>query len=187
MIRQPLLLILGLLVGCKKSELDALPPATQTGANTMGCLVDGKAWLPAPIKPGLLSGPPSNPIYARYQPSRYQSPLDLSFHQASKTSISIWVPNLQQTGTIHFNQTILKRQGNSTLFSHFYPYAMYSSHITYPTTYSATDSSSHGQLTITRLDTVKNTVSGTFAFTGRALDGATIEVTEGRFDVQFSH
>lgn len=35
--------------GCKKnklSELDKLPPATQTGANTFGCLVNGKAYLP---------------------------------------------------------------------------------------------------------------------------------------------
>ena len=27
-------------------EIDKLPPATQTGANTFGCLVDGKALIP---------------------------------------------------------------------------------------------------------------------------------------------
>lgn len=34
---------------CKKnklSELDKLPPITQTGANTFGCLINGKAYLP---------------------------------------------------------------------------------------------------------------------------------------------
>ena len=35
---------------CKKvkeppTELSKLPPATQTGANTFGCLVNGKAWV----------------------------------------------------------------------------------------------------------------------------------------------
>ncbi len=35
-------------VGCKKekiAEIDKLPAATQTGANTFGCLVNGKAWV----------------------------------------------------------------------------------------------------------------------------------------------
>ena len=34
--------------GCKKekiAEIDKLPAATQTGANTFGCLVNGKAWV----------------------------------------------------------------------------------------------------------------------------------------------
>jgi len=29
-----------------KSPIDQLPPATQTGENTFGCLLDGKAFLP---------------------------------------------------------------------------------------------------------------------------------------------
>ena len=50
---QSLLIIIAtfLLLGssCKKdklvNEIDKLPPATQTGANTFGCLVNGKAWI----------------------------------------------------------------------------------------------------------------------------------------------
>lgn len=44
-----LLLILTSSSNCKKnklSELDKLPPITQTGANTFGCLINGKAYLP---------------------------------------------------------------------------------------------------------------------------------------------
>ncbi|WP_162550068.1 hypothetical protein [Hymenobacter nivis] len=44
-----LLLSLALLLGCKKTEqapADQLPPATQTGANTLGCLVNGQPWTP---------------------------------------------------------------------------------------------------------------------------------------------
>lgn len=36
--------------GCKKNkltELNKLPAATQTGAKTFGCLVNGKAWIPS--------------------------------------------------------------------------------------------------------------------------------------------
>ncbi|MCW3074373.1 MAG: hypothetical protein JWP69_1442 [Flaviaesturariibacter sp.] len=34
-------------VSCKKDkDNDKLPPITQNGANTFGCLVNGKVWLP---------------------------------------------------------------------------------------------------------------------------------------------
>ncbi len=40
----------GIFASCKKEstpqdELSKLPPATQTGANTFSCLVNGKAWV----------------------------------------------------------------------------------------------------------------------------------------------
>ena len=45
-------LLLAALLGlsqCKKNDInpvDQLPPATQTGANTFGCLVNRQVWLP---------------------------------------------------------------------------------------------------------------------------------------------
>lgn len=51
-----LLAVFAFFVSCNKdddptpepqiSEIDKLPPATQTGANKVGCLVNGKAFLP---------------------------------------------------------------------------------------------------------------------------------------------
>src|SRR6187401_1438492 len=48
-----MLLMLFSIIGCGKddssipvSELDKLPPATQIGANRIGCLLDGKAFMP---------------------------------------------------------------------------------------------------------------------------------------------
>ena len=34
-------------MACRERDADpnVLPPATQTGANTAGCLVDGKVWV----------------------------------------------------------------------------------------------------------------------------------------------
>jgi hypothetical protein len=52
MLHRSTLLLLAALLGlsqCKKHDpdpLDQLPPATQTGANTFGCLVNGQPWTP---------------------------------------------------------------------------------------------------------------------------------------------
>ena len=39
-----------MMAGCKKNkpktELEKLPPITRTGANTLGCLINGVAWIP---------------------------------------------------------------------------------------------------------------------------------------------
>ena len=48
---------------CKKlknNPVDELPPETQTGANTFGCLVDGKAFTPGGSS---LSGPNKGAVY----------------------------------------------------------------------------------------------------------------------------
>ena len=52
-----LLGILLLLIGCSKKDdptltpLEQLPPATKTGENTAGCLVNGEAFLPKGFSP----------------------------------------------------------------------------------------------------------------------------------------
>ena len=57
-----LLLFMALLLGYKKNEpapadpVSKLPPATQTGANTFGCLLNGQPWLPTYSFTGL-TGP----------------------------------------------------------------------------------------------------------------------------------
>jgi hypothetical protein len=46
----PPALALSLLTQCKKADLDPasqLPPATQTGAGTFGCLLNGQPWTPS--------------------------------------------------------------------------------------------------------------------------------------------
>ena len=52
--KQYLIIVLALsfITCCKKTdsleaELAKLPPITQTGANTFGCLVNGKAYIPS--------------------------------------------------------------------------------------------------------------------------------------------
>ena len=62
-----LLLSLALLLGCKKNKpapADQLPPATQTGANTFGCLLNGQPWL---LTYGYLGSTPQ--LRVTYDPS----------------------------------------------------------------------------------------------------------------------
>ena len=40
------LVLLLLSSSCKKDNISKLPPPTQTGENTFGCLVNGKAFVP---------------------------------------------------------------------------------------------------------------------------------------------
>ena len=55
----PFLAILLIAASCKKTKTesespDQLPPITQTGANTFGCLINGNVWLPKVTMAGLL-------------------------------------------------------------------------------------------------------------------------------------
>lgn len=45
---RPTLFVAGILVGlssCKKQKIEPLPEASQTGANTLGCKINGKNWV----------------------------------------------------------------------------------------------------------------------------------------------
>lgn len=35
-----------MLHSCEQENIESLPPATQIGANTFGCLIDGKVFVP---------------------------------------------------------------------------------------------------------------------------------------------
>ena len=62
-----LYVMLVMFASCKscKKEINLLPDETQTGANTFGCLIDGKAWIPTgsgaigsrPIVGGYINAP----------------------------------------------------------------------------------------------------------------------------------
>ncbi len=55
-----------LFASCKKNEIKSLPPITTTGANTMGAIVDGKAW----VANGGTGFQPPKPVEGGYQAVR---------------------------------------------------------------------------------------------------------------------
>lgn len=167
------------LAGCKKNEVDALPKATQEGKGTMGCLVNGKAWKPY----GAPQFGSANPyaVYWRLRDNRRQVSLTLFFTRQADdrpSSMDFYVPNVSGLGTITLDQP-----ADPIITSANPAYAYYSISNIYPNPAYLTGPTATGNLTLTRFDTVARVVSGNFAFTGRAADGTTVQVTDGRFDM----
>ena len=165
-----------ILVSCKK-EVNELPAATQTGANTFGARVKGELWIPqgfgvvptAPILEASYSGNNAIIIHARNFSS---SP--------TETEIEIYLQDATKPGTYLLNQTTAHFPNQSA------GYAYYVERRFTPTNEWITNKQYTGKVEVTRLDTVNNIISGTFEFNAINLYNAPqpITITDGRFDVK---
>ncbi len=168
------LLALAALLGlsqCKKHDpdpLEQLPPATQTGANTFGCLVNGKPWTPQGYNVSF-----NYSIY--YDPTYRKGTLNISTYRYEKgiknaDYLTMYSDSLRTIGTY----SLTKDRHQEPLFTsgatgcEFLGGAYYR----------------RGTLTITRLDLQAGIISGTFDFTLYQPGCDTIRVTQGRFDKQ---
>jgi hypothetical protein len=166
---------------CKKPKgeypIDLLPPETQTGANTFGCLVNGKAFVPR--------GPSLSPILFCY----YQYIVDNSSNGyylglAAKDnknpedviSVGIYTDSLALSEGTH----LLGDNKKGNYFGKFVQVNSQGSKILY------TSSRLPGSIVITKYDPVKHILSGRFSFTVIADSGDSIRVTDGRFDVRYT-
>jgi hypothetical protein len=166
-----LILFTGLFLTCKQS-IDFLPPATQTGQNTIGCLIDGKDYVPD-------GGGRS--LYVRTPPvvgglsARYRGPgtaIRFFTFSSSKQSIEIYLDD-HLLGKHLLNTEYSKAVLGGTHYgvcgsgnSYFYTSPKYT-----------------GWVNVSKSDTVSGIVSGTFEFTGADLNGNTVSITNGRFDL----
>jgi len=170
----PTSLLLAALLGlsqCKKTDLASkLPPATQTGANTFGCLVNGQPWTP--------QGNSGFSNYDLFYDSSYRyGTLAINTYRIFDKStrqqyISISSDSLPQPGVYLIKST--GRQG-----CHFLD-------LQSPCKYYSSDKDTYcrGKLTITRLNRAAGVISGTFAFTLYKPNCDSVYITEGRFDHQ---
>ena len=166
-----LLLWLPLAVGCKKNEIDALPPETQVGANTFGCLVNGKAWVPK--KGGLFTDPSLLGVYALVGNRRN---LWIQATNTDGLGLDFWVENPLVTGEYPLQYT-------TGIYPTVYLPRSYGLYYQSGASYMTT-SQYAGKVAITRTDTIKGIISGTFEFAGyNAKTGQTVTITQGRFDV----
>ena len=153
--------MLVLLVGCHKDEGSPLPKATQTGENTFGCLVDGKAFGPLP--PQGITSSRRKPLEA----SLYRT--DLLISARGNGGVDFALRNAFQPGTYPIRETNSASYGRYAFGSDDY----------------YTDGAHTGTVTLTRMDTVAKVASGTFQFTAlNYQSGKTVAITEGRFDVR---
>ena len=161
---------------CSK-ETTELPPATQTGANTFGCKVDGVFWVPSGF--GII---PTAPILeARMLPDNSLIITARNFSKSpTETEFEIRVKNVTSTGDYLLNtNTSHPNTGVS--------YAYYVHRRFNPLNEWITSSLYTGKVTITKVETGANAfVSGTFEFNAISIYNGTsvAQITEGRFDVK---
>lgn len=172
---------------CEKQKLsnpiDQLPPATDTGANTFGCLVNGEAVV-------------------IHKPFGDLSPDFGSGYILTYNSISGYVfgvSGLDKVDGCHFKGVGLQLDSIQLQVT---SYPLNIGRIKYgkvgyvsiangcppsPLLMYATDSAVTGQVTITHFDQQKQIVSGTFYFDAvEATRGDTVHVTDGRFDMKYT-
>ncbi|MFA7380252.1 MAG: hypothetical protein WC150_07320 [Bacteroidia bacterium] len=153
-------------VQCKKeSELDKLPPATTSGAQTMGCLVNGEAFT---LRPDM-----SAFYYAAY----YNGTIEIQADNQSPlggTLILLTRGIITKPGyyLLPFND------GSIHSFGYIVDGESYASRYT---------PSDFAYMKITRLDSVRHYMAGEFSFTlyNRYLSKS-VKITHGRFDFKYA-
>ena len=167
---------------CRKdpiNPIDELPPETQTGANTFGCLVNGQIFKPGGSN---LSGPNLSAIYQYLYPG---SPNGYIFavNAADKkdpcniTQIGFTFDSLTITTGTFFLKAMQKGQGGAG-------YQLL--RCSFPIKELLTTNQIGGQLILKKFDLTSQIASGTFWFTAVNPNGDTVKITDGRFDVRYT-
>lgn len=167
-------LLLAALLGlaqCKKHDPSPeaqLPPATQTGANTFGCLLNGQPWGPSGF----------NGV------DNYRLTYDPAYHGGSlQVRVYRYVPALQDNQYLLIGGSPISKTGvypiDGTVCGVYYNAGAGQACREY---YQAPGLRMRGQFTVTRLDMTSGIISGTFAFTLTQPGCDSIRVTQGRFD-----
>lgn len=163
--------------GCKKEvdQLSKLPPATQTGANTFGCLVNGKAWV-AQTDCQLIC----DPAFRLYYDSRHGGYVGITADWLNSSD------NIDQRINILFDSTNFKLKHNLTIdnpytLARFIDYKKINNCGTYE--HSSDSLVIHtGNVNLVKYDLQSGIMSGTFEFTITKPGCTTLSVTNGRFD-----
>ena len=182
--RYTFLLLLPLLIilfSCNKDDdkpadpVDLLPPATQTGANTAGCLVDGEPFIPkGPITGGnLRQYYDGKNFFIRILRKSddnistgvgvFLEGLDKPLEMGKINVLNIdFMGSITKTGLYHIGSAPPPRPG-------FYQ----------------TNNNVTGEMVITHHDFDNAILSGTFWFDAINSEGEIVEVREGRFDIKY--
>ena len=186
--RYTFLLLLPLLIilfSCNKEDdkpadpVDQLPPATQTGANTVGSLVNGEAFLP---KGGGMSG--NKNCFYQFVEGGYHFGLQFTNKTGNDTKgIDLYTKFATISEGEKYQLNIPYSPFHNPGRGGGYSHRNFTEKIEdlYYTTSEAT-----GEMTITKLDFENNIVSGTFWFDAINDDGEIVEIREGRFDMRFT-
>jgi len=171
-----LLLTVILTLSCCKNDDDNnsvsnLPPATQVGANTVGCLVNGQVFLPH--QEGLNT--PVNCYYQFVGGEYYFTMAFSDYRNGGIETVNVFTAAIE----LQENQTYTLDQGFTPVFwgGAEYYLSLSNKH--------NTNTIQTGELTITRLDLSNSIISGTFWFDAKNTNGDVVQIREGRFDWNF--
>lgn len=152
-----------------------MPPATQIGANTFGCLVNGQPWTPS-------GNNGTRNLQVDYHPTYLGGSLQVKAYRYTRAGnnvlqgLTLGAANLTKPGVYSFPLG----GPNGISYSDFGAPA--------PQSYFSTGSGKltyqKGTLTLTRFDPAQGIVAGTFAFTLAQPGCDTLKITQGRFDVR---
>ncbi|MBS1737490.1 MAG: hypothetical protein JSS98_12905 [Bacteroidetes bacterium] len=170
-------LIILMAASCRKNkpskpltELEKLPPITQTGANTFGCLLNGKAWIPGG------GGVFDNVFSVQYDPT----------FQGGRFSIKTKKIEENYTTYLTINADSIHNSGTYPLYKKSKFWIFYSDIKSNECSFETiNDEPIKGYLTISKFDTSMRIVSGTFSFSVSTSKCGLIEASEGRFDVKY--
>lgn len=158
-----MMLCASLCESCKDEEVKKwteLPPETQTGTNTIGCLVDGKLWATSKL-PGSFKFPAMSAKYIVYGNS-----IHLTFYAEGKEGLIGFTLENPQLGENEVKINCLfkfKPECGSMVVT-------------------------NTGLYITKMDKEKKVLSGRFAFDVpcQEEENSILHITEGRFDLRMS-
>ncbi|CAD0001288.1 hypothetical protein [Flavobacterium salmonis] len=151
----------------KKTPIEQLPPATQTGANTFGCLLDGEVF-----KPGITSN--SYQCFYQYVNGGYYFNVNANNRSNGifrAIIISTYKLEIAEGQILNLYERV---EGNA------------SGTFSISGTFNETSVTNTGELKITKLDFKNNIVSGAFWFDVIDDKGVLHQIREGRFDMQFT-
>jgi hypothetical protein len=163
------------------SPENQLPPATQTGANTFGCLINGRPFVPAGSS---LSGPDLAGTYQYIFPNTPNGYV-FNIHGTNKqntsniTSVGFEFDSVSISQGIYSLGLRVNGQGGGgvNFINDSFPFGNL-----FTTTQTIV-----GQLILTRFDLTNQIASGTFWFNAvNESSTDTIAITDGRFDVHFT-
>jgi hypothetical protein len=159
---------------CSKNDncdnpVDCLPPATQTGEGTIGCLINGEVFKPGGSQ---FSGPTQQANYnTTFEGELYFALIARNKDLNKSIGISL------------INKEIIQGQ-TYILGSNLFPkdFAQYNFNIdSYETNQTFT-----GEISFSKFDDINGIVSGTFWFDAINEEGEVAEIREGRFDMKYN-
>jgi hypothetical protein len=162
---------------CKNDDtlanpIDQLPPATQTGEQTFGCLINGEAFIPDTFG----SGRPS--AFYQFVDGAYTLGISASRGGGSQLE-SFNIGGLDISPIQETNYPLLEFESGNFFGEYFLGGGivfMGSTSIDFP-----------GIITITHFDPENFIISGNFEFTVLDNDGNEIKITNGRFDMLYTN